>query len=198
MKKILLPVAVLFCTSTILAQPDKGTWLLGGRSGFSSSSQDYFGDKIKQTDFRLGPRLGYFVRDQLAVTLNPGFEAQTYQFGNSPKQKYNEFDVGAGLQYYFLPPERKFNVYAEAGYMLGSYKEDDDERVGYGKYHLGAGGMCFINQHVAFDFGIGYGSKKYENEDERINRISITTGFQIFIDCLHKKNGDRPEMVSKL
>jgi len=198
MKKILIAFATLLCASSLFSQIQKGKWLVGGRTNFSSTNQDFPSGEIKQTNFRVGPDLGYFVRDKFALTLNPGLEWQTYQFGTTPKQKYRETELGLGARYYFLEPDARYNIYAEAKYLFGAYKEDDDESVGYGKYGFGANFVCFLNSFVGFEIGAGYSSKKYEDEDERIGRISFGTGFQIHLDpCRHKKNV-RPEMVSKL
>lgn len=42
--------------------------------------------------------------------------------------------------------------------------------------------MYFINGHVGLDTGFDYNSKKYKDEDERMNRFGLCAGLQIHLD----------------
>ena len=65
--------------------------------------------------------------------------------------------------------------------------EDDDDRISYNSYNLGLSMACFLNKHISLELGVEYSSKKYEDEDSRVNRIGLCAGFQMHFSCEKKK-----------
>lgn len=183
MKKITLAVLGICCLTAAFTQINAHQWLVGGKGKLSFTSQDYLNDKIKESTFRLSPNIGYFPKDKWAIGINLDFESSTYEFPGNNKEKYNEIGAGIFSRYYFLDKIRKTNIFVDGGYNIGGYKYDtDDERTNYNKFMLGLAAAFFINQHVAFELGIDYSSRKWEDENERINRFGLCGGFQIHLD----------------
>ena len=61
-KKIfVLVLLIMYFTITVIAQTDKGNWLLGGSAGFSSSKQG----EGKATSINFSPNAGYFFINNL-------------------------------------------------------------------------------------------------------------------------------------
>ncbi len=107
MKKIVLAVAVLCYSSSLLSQTtyaiEKGSWLAGGKTKLSFTSEPYFNnEKIKTSSFRFSPNLGYFVADQWAIGGKLDFETSSTKFGNMDPEKYNDIGLGIMTRYYFL------------------------------------------------------------------------------------------------
>jgi len=187
MKNITLAVLAIGSLTALHAQIDAHQWLVGGKTKLSFTSQDFMGDKIKETDFRFRPNVGFFPVDKWAVGVNLDFEASSYEYPGSPKQKYNEIGAGLFTRYYFLDKTKKTNLFAEAGFNVGGYKYDtDDERTNYNKLNIGVSTAIFLNRHVALEIGVDYSTRKWEDEDERINRFGLCGGFQIHLDPCRK------------
>jgi len=196
-KYIFTSIAILaFCS--LLAQNEKidlpcinqNNWYVGGKTKLSFTSQNYLNDeKIKTSMFRFSPDIGYFPIDRWGIDLSPAFETQTTEYPGVPKQKYNEFSVGLGTRYYLMPNKQNTNFFVHAGYEFGSYKyENDNDRTGFNSFNAGASFVCFKNRHVGLEIGLDYASKKYEGEEERINRIGLCAGLQIHLDPCGKGN----------
>lgn len=179
-----------------LPRINKNDWMLGGRGKLSFSSQNYINDeKIKETSFRLSPRIGYFVADRWAIGLSPSFEAGSTEIPSYGKDKYNELGLGINSRYYLMENKNKTNFFAEAGYSFGGAQFNDDDRIGVNGYNLGLNFVYFKNPFVALELGFEYGSKKYEDEDERINKFGLCAGLQIHLDPCGRR---REPMISKL
>ena len=191
MKKITLILLVIFiCASSFAQAPyliQKGNFLGGGKGKLTFSSQDYLGEKYKETHIMLRPNFGYFVIDQLAIGLNLDVESTQIKLGSDEIGKTNDLGAGLWTRYYALPATKKINFFGEGGINMGGYKEDDDDRISYNSYNLGLSMACFLNKHISLELGVEYSSKKYEDEDSRVNRIGLCAGFQMHFSCEKKK-----------
>ena len=109
--------------------------------------------------------------------------------------------IGAFARYYLLKPKNKFNAFAEAAYSYSSEKSKSITRqtsqysggfptysvsraeakykVNY--YSLMVGPVLFISQKVSFELSAGYTLGKVTKQDQTIDRISVGTGFQVFL-----------------
>ena len=147
---------------------------------YSSQTQDQDPYEIKRNRFSLSPNVGYFPMDKLAAGLRFSYDAEKLDInGNETKQ--TDLMVAPWLRYYFLPPVQDLNIYADVSYGVGSSKFDDDEAESVNKYGVEAGLAWFCNPRVALEFGVGYRSIKYENEENRANTIFFGVGFQIHL-----------------
>lgn len=112
----LLSIFILFVFSSLQAQLEKGSMLIGGNAGFrgsiTSSNQFY--------NFSLQPNMGFFVIKKLAIGSSIGFYGQGER--NFQGGKYSSIGIGISpfARYYFLKSENKFNLFANVG--LGFYQ----------------------------------------------------------------------------
>ena len=192
MKRITLSLPALCLTAFLYAQPfpiSQGNFLGGGKGKLSFTSQKYLNDqKLKDTKVHLRPDFGYFPIDNWAIGANLNFESTKSKIDDQEIDKSN--DVGAGIwsRYYILPKTHRMNVFGEAGFNFGGSKFDDDDRISYNSFNLGVSMAYFVNSFIAFELGVEYASKKWEDEDERINRVALCGGFQMhFGPCTKKK-----------
>jgi hypothetical protein len=109
--------------------------------------------------------------------------------------------IGAIARYYLFKPRGKFNGFAEAAYSYSSeksksivrqtsqysggfptYSESRAEtkyKVNY--YSLMAGPVLFISAKVSFELSAGYTLGKVTKHGQTIDRISVGTGFKVFL-----------------
>jgi hypothetical protein len=123
-----------------------------------------------------------------------------YTFEYSGETTVSGDGIGVFARYYLFHPKNKFNAFAEAAYSyssektksvakqttqtsggLPSYSESRTEskyKVNY--YSLMAGPVIFISPKVSFELSAGYTFGKITNQDQKIGRIAVGTGFQVF------------------
>ncbi|MBL7741652.1 MAG: hypothetical protein JNK14_20705 [Chitinophagaceae bacterium] len=105
------------------------------------------------------------------------------------------------VRYYILPSVKKFNVLAEASYAYNTEKVKITEREavfqpggpasvserksnnthGGHYYSLSAGPALFINKKISVELTVGYTAIRVNDWIWSTNRITIGTGFHIFI-----------------
>ncbi|HEX9979836.1 MAG TPA: porin family protein, partial [Flavobacterium sp.] len=86
MKKLILSAAALFAFGFANAQ-DAATTTTGGKGfssgdifmsgavGFTSTSEPFGTEELKTTSFRIEPRVGFFVADNIAVGAMVGYQS---------------------------------------------------------------------------------------------------------------------------
>jgi len=151
--------------------------------------------------FVIGPRINISNSKTKDKASNPAFG-----FEYSSETKESGFGIGAFARYYLFKPKNKFNAFAEAAWSHSIKKTKSDTRqvfqypgggspvysqshseskskVNY--YSLNAGPVLFLSPKVSFELSVGYtygkGSDKITNLDQKTNRVTIGTGFQVYI-----------------
>jgi len=168
---------VLFLSSTIVfGQLEKGNIFIQGSSsiGFSSEKYSYTHagtttESSKSTHFGFGPKVGYFVIDNLPVGLAINVNTnKTKSIGSSNESSSSNFTIGPFARYYFLPQD-KLKPMAEISAGFGSSKDKStyssytsESKYGIFEFSIGAGASYFVTDHVAFDLLIDYHSSKYK------------------------------------
>lgn len=179
MKGILISIITLFFLGA-KAQITKKNWLVGGKATFSSlksSSTAYV--QFKQTNVQISPLVGYFVIDKLAFGLKPSFTYGSNNIANTS----TVISVGPLARYYWLDPEKIFNLFTEIDYAYGS-----NTGKGQGKgqhlniFSFSAGPVIYFNNSVGLEFSIGYATTKVVDFIGRNNEIKIGLGFQIHLE----------------
>lgn len=187
MKRTTLTLLAIYFTNLLFAQApfliEKGNYLGGGKGRLSFSSQEILDQKYKETRFMVRPGMGVFVADKWAIGANLELETTKIKLEDEEIGKSNEFGAGAWSRYYFLPKTKKTNFFGEAGITYGAIREDDNARIKYRSFNAGLSMAHFINPHIAFELGVDYSSKKYEDEQESINKFGICAGFQMHFNC---------------
>lgn len=157
------------------AQTEKGTLMLGGSAGFSST-------KVKgmdaSTSVEISPTIGYFVGENIAV--GAGVSVQ------SVKDVNTTFGIGPFVRYYFLPIGTNAKLFGHANFGFMSSKDkgasESDNATTWG---IAAGPAFFLNPSIALEATLGFQSLKFKDVDA-INSFGLSVGFQI-----HFKKGGK-------
>lgn len=176
MKKVLIAAGLLFATHVLVAQVNKGQWLVGGNVGFETQK---FGDNdnYKSTSFNFNPNAGYFFIDNLAGGLRLTLAT------DKPKGQdaSSRFLIAPFARYYFLPAAQKVNVFADASYGFGSMKDGNSES--FNQFAFMAGPAVFLTPNTALEFALQYRSEGGDayGGDDRLNNFGVNIGFQIHL-----------------
>jgi len=196
MKKTLLTLFVVTLISCgAYAQYGQGRMLVGGGLDFSTmKNKSKVGGTTREnyttTSFSLVPRFGYFVIDNLAVggALNVNTTTKKYE-GSDDKETDNELTLSPFVRYY-LPQ----NIFFEGNFGFGTGKNKSEDgavsvetKYNVTRWALGVGYAAFINDNVAIEPMISYGShirtlKDSNPKAKGIDQgLTIGVGFQIYL-----------------
>ena len=170
--------ALLATAFQLSAQTEKGSLLIGGTAGFSTSKID----ETNLTAIYLNPLAGYFVIDQLAVGANVTVLATKFDDLNS-----TQFGVGPFARYYFNGSGAG-RFFGQAGFNWSSSKTGDLEAVSTTGFDAGVGLDYFLNDHVAIETFIGYDFSKDEGASEGVGTFGLQIGIAAFISGKQSKN----------
>jgi len=152
---------------------EQGTKSIGGSVEFSATN--YIGDSPTGYSLTITPALSYFVIENLAIELSPGYYV-SWADGYDTRTGYS---IGLGMRYFI----KKF-------YLGGSYQ--------YGKYGfkgqksssqsmtLAAGHLFPMAKNIFFDVGIRYNKglgqikSPYGNHDNDMSSFSTRAGVVIY------------------
>jgi opacity protein-like surface antigen len=183
MKRFFLLSLLVTSISFVFAQGNinKGDWLVGGDIDFSSNK--FKSSTSRTTDISFSPSLAYFFANQLAGGVSVNLGSSKSGSGNNEYKSTNNFFLPF-VRYYFLPSTKSVNLFADAGYGFGRYKNTTGSTTSsegsYNGFDLMAGVSSFVTPSVALRFGVGYGSFNYDNDDE-YNEVYVTIGFNIHL-----------------
>ena len=182
-KKIfVLVLLIMYFTITVIAQTDKGNWLLGGNASFSSSKQ---GDE-KLTSINFSPNAGYFFINNLAGGIS--FDLSNYKVKGSDGST-TDLSIGPFLRYYFLKLAQRAMLFGEGSFGFGSYKTTGTygSTEKFTSWMLAAGPAFFLNEHTALELALYYNSLKYKGDSDALGTIGFLVGFQIHLNCMKNK-----------
>ena len=180
MKKTILLFFTCFICSSTFAQLEKGNWLVGGSGSFSSIKARDVQDEYTTTQLNLATSLGYFPLNKFATGVMLDYrytDIDTYDnpsFGGGSNAGYN---FGPFLRYYFLPVERKVNLFAQTDYGL----QFERNNLFLKKLTIKAGPVFYLNSNVGLEFNIGYSNTKNKSNSENTNSILMGLGLQIHL-----------------
>jgi outer membrane protein len=190
-KRFFVLLLLLFGSSILFAQVEKGKWFVAGYSNFGldigtnkSKSGGTTTENYKYSDFYFSPEAGYFVIDKLAAGLFLEFDRYTEKYDDGDKDFDTKIIIGPFVRYYILE-YKKLWPYVEGRVGFGSekytnnYDSDYTPKWSYFTTKLGAGATYFVTNHVGIDLFMGYdydawtdktdysnGSKQMSSEDE--------------------------------
>ena len=197
MKKITILSALIFCISLIAnAQTEKGRYMVGGSVGFSStkdkieSSGSSF-DGNKNTNINLNPTFGLFVADGIVAGTGLNvFSFKTENDAGTSSSTNSGFTLTPFGRYY-----HESGLFGHLNFEIGSGKvkvedpsfpsESKDSIFGW---KLGGGYAFFLNNNIAVEPMITYGSTTFKDKDSavdfqrKVNGIMVNVGFNIFIN----------------
>lgn len=197
MKKITILSALVFCTSLMVnAQTEKGRYTVGGSIGFNSTKNklklgSITTDGNKNTNIFLMPSFGVFIADGILVGTGLGISS-----GKSKNDDGSLTFTDSGLS---LAPFGRYyhdsGLFGHLNFEIGSGKSkfesggtSTESKTSISGWRLGGGYALFLNNNVAVEPMITYGStsrKLKDSDPERkdiTNGLMINVGFNIFIN----------------
>ncbi len=178
MKKVFLIAALSAISFAGFSQTSKGTWLVGGTAGFTSSK---YGDaKLSKIDF--SPSAGYFVMNNLAVGLEVQVGSEKSNSGVAGAADYTTSSTffGPNVRYYFTSLGKNAKLFGSGAFAFGNSKDGSD-KVNATAWGLSAGPAFFLNKNVALEVTVGYSSAKVKDDTNSTNSFGIQAGFQIHL-----------------
>lgn len=182
MKKVVLITFFVTAVMTAsFAQFSQGTFLVGGSTGLGVN---FLTDKTKSggttstdgksTSFSLEPTAGYFVIDNLAIGTGIGLSTSSFKpDGGGTKSTSSTILLSPFARYYF----DKF--YAQGTFQFGSSKSEFTSggtsftsKDGLSGWSLAGGYALMLNESVALEPQIGYGSLTSKDKDTDNKDIS--------------------------
>lgn len=180
-----------------LSQTEKGKFMIYAgtdlSAAFGKNTVKYDGHDLKSintTSLNIEPAFGYFVADNLSVgiSLPLSFQKNGYDIYEMKESLYGVSLFG---RYFFGENQWKPFFDAEIGYLASkSYSEisgsELDDLFGGLAYAAGIGISSLINQHVFFDFSIGYAyaDMGYSKDSElkmAVSGVGVEVGFSIIL-----------------
>ena len=171
MKKIVFGALLIALSFVTQAQTQKGTWLLGGGAGYSSTST---GD-VKESTVALSPNLGYFLADNLSVGASAIISSVKPDGGDAT----TTLAIGPAVRYYFAPLGSHAKLFANGSFGVGSVTEGSADPVNVTAWSLSAGPAIFLNKSIALELAVGYSSAKVKDAVDATNTLGVSVGFQI-------------------
>lgn len=182
MKKVILTFLFAGAFVASQAQTEKGTWMLGGNIGFSTSSSTSKSngttvDGPSYTNFNISPMAGYFIMDRLAVGLDLNYSS----FSSTTKQKNtagNNVDltdkssdiiVSPMVRYYYMMND-KAGLFGHLGVGFGSRSSSNQSLVNDAvtttespssslfNLTVGPGFVYFLNPSIGLEASVLYSS----------------------------------------
>ncbi len=166
-QKIIL-ILLLFGSSLLFAQVEKGNWYMAGYSNLGlnigTNKTEYDGttnENYKYSDFNFTPEAGYFVMNQLVTGLFIDFDRYTYKYVDGDKNFDTKIMLGPFVRYY-ITDFKGLWPYAEGRVGFGTEKytysnnSGTEQKWSYFTTKLGAGATYFVAKHVGLDLFMGY------------------------------------------
>ncbi|KIC92659.1 outer membrane beta-barrel protein [Flavihumibacter solisilvae] len=184
--RILLLVCFVLSLNVSFAQLEKRTWLLGGDATYSRSESSSDGTVFsKGNSLQVGLNNGYFFWDKLAlggrVSLLNSVEKYPLN-DNRPEGKLRQtnWSFGPFVRYYFLPAQKRINIFADAGGMYSIWTNNSTDHVSKAwSATAAAGPAIFLNQNIALELMLAYVHYSGVGYDYKSNSLQFKAGFQI-------------------
>lgn len=177
MKKVFIAALLLIVAHAGFSQIYKGQWLVGGNGGFETGK---FGDSdaSKYTSFTFSPNAGYFFINNFAGGVRLSLESTKFK---NEDDATSSFLFAPFVRYYFLPAAEKVNIFADAGFGVGSIKSGKSES--FNQYSIMAGPAVFLSPNTALEFALQYRSMGGDafGGDDRQSAFGLNIGFQVHL-----------------
>jgi len=165
---------------TSYCQITKNNWMIGGNASFSSykgSSQATA--QYEQNIFQVSPAVGYFLIDKFVIGLRPTFSYQKLDDYNT----FTNISIGPFIRQYFLQPDNRINLFAEAGYSYGQLTGRAQSYVQKSNTFAFTGGpVLYFNSSVGLEMFLSYTTTKFTGSPGRNNELVFGLCFQIHLE----------------
>lgn len=208
MKQYLLFLIFLSAPICLLAQTEKGRWMLSlhnfapliSESSLLAPTNSFgigFGNTVYKDDFTneevetnftsvgLEANIHYFLMDQFSAGINLGLFSQTVEDEN-----LTTFLAGPELRYYF--PMGSNRLYLRGGASWGSFEYEGATNPTHLQQYEGGVAFClFLSNNFSANIGFGYGvniaKEEYTileatyHDETTTSRATIDVGFSYFL-----------------
>ncbi|MFD2942893.1 outer membrane beta-barrel protein [Flavobacterium notoginsengisoli] len=167
------------------ANAQKGTVLVGGNIGYTSTNREFQTGKNKNNQFNFSPRVGYQFNDNWTVGGEFVVASSKSEFEGITESKINNFKAGAFLRY-AVPLSETFSVFADLGAGFQNEKNKVNSAVGASEskadgFYAGVTPALFINMKKGFGLnfsigGLGYETLSYDNNGPDVNSFYFNFG----------------------
>ena len=172
MKKTILIFAMCLIVQFGFSQIVKNSWLIGGNLGFTNLSE--FSKDISSIE--VSPNIGFFLFDKFTIGTRISF-LKSYDEASTIKNPALT-TIGPFVRYYFLAPEKMFNVYAQT-----SMEYTFINRIkGFQYFSILGGPVIFLNPNVALEFNLGYTTTGNSNTEVSIKTLQTGISLQIHLN----------------
>lgn len=193
MKKVfILSITLLLQANLVLAQLEKGNWLVGGNLSYSSvkSTFDQGGStfKNKATTYSLQPKVGYFPIDKLVAGLGVDFANRHSETGTNPliETDSRDFSISPFARYYLFG-----KIFLQAEYGIGSSvssispSNTPEKKYNLSKWSAGLGYAVFLNKNVAAEMLLGNRSSTFNevggSARNTTDEVFVGLGLQVYL-----------------
>ncbi|MBK7227829.1 MAG: outer membrane beta-barrel protein [Ignavibacteriales bacterium] len=190
-------VAVLLISFVTLAQSMNGKVTLGGELSINSQELKYennyssYSKNEKQSDFNFGPRLGYFLNDNLQFGIGLNYQGSSYDFEGveqyySSERSFSLFYINPSLRYY-NELSTNFGFWGQLSFNVGFGSRKDTEWEYNGNltppkveteydlmaysFSFGPGVYYFLNDH--FEINLSLGSIYYTSMSTTVTKPKL-------------------------
>lgn len=185
MKQFFLSIFLTVSISiTVKCQITQHSWMLGGNISFASTNYKSanYGSEHTYYNFQINPTAGYFVKDKFAIGLRNAITLSgNKQTGTDIYSKYNDFNLGPFLRYYFLSTENVINLFADGCYQYG-LEGDKNQNTSKNTLSVSAGAVTFFNSSVGIEFQVSYSTYKFSGINGSNGTIQLGLGLQVHLE----------------
>jgi len=171
-------LVVLLFSLTANSQITKGNWMVGGSGSYAHNTiSNDIGTSYKSSIVSVKPNVGYFLLDKFVIGSSIG-----YYYSNFEDSSSSTFNIGAFARYYFLKPDKLFNLFTQAYYDFSFYETQSGSTFnGNGSiYGAKVGQVIFFNSSVGLEFTLGYERGAFDSNQRDTFQVGL--GFQIHLE----------------
>lgn len=177
----LLTVSIIAFSVISNSQITKKNWLLSGSASFSTQKNASTASlQFKQTDIQISPTIGHFILDKFAVGLRPSIAyGKNNLIANAKATTF--ILIGPFARYYFLQPEKIFNLFLESAYSYGIISNQGSDSK-QNTFSIAGGPVLYFNNSVGIEFAIGYTKTKIIDFEGSNNAVRFGIGLQFHLE----------------
>lgn len=155
--------------------------MVGGSGSFISEKQysNSVESVYKTYRYNLDTDIGYFFINKLATGLKISYEGFSPKFEGANNSSL--YSLGPYARYYFLNPEKNYNLFIESSYLVGAYASGDFKNNSR-EFNVSAGPTIYFNSSVGLEFFVQYSDFRFKEGDSFNRRMLVGIGFQIYLE----------------
>ena len=194
--KYFLTALLLSYSIALFSQIEKGTLMLGGSAGFSTSSSEFALDggnrEYTSRSISFSPNVGMFVADRFAIGLTlPIHASQTKGSSSGYEGSNTNLGIGPSFRYYF-PLADDWALFPELAYVYQSSKTkitaldqntgmlyEETYKAKSSNINLGVGLSYFLNKSIGLEGILDYNIYTSEGTNTS-GTLAFAVGFQIY------------------